>query len=118
MITCESCKSNNVEITNTKTTVTEVCKDCKSTIQYPRIPIGKAPKTTYIKRILNTLKESNRVLITAVGNRTRTLHSVIYESAFEDNNSKSIEAAWWNIRKTKMGGLELQVLLKKKEKVK
>lgn len=115
MITCESCNSINVEIITTKTTVTEVCKDCKTTIQYPRITIGKAPKASYIEKIFNTLKESDRVLVTTVGNRIRTLRSVVYEIAFEGSDLNLIEAVRWNIQRTKIGGLELQVLLKRKE---
>jgi len=109
---CVYCGSKDVYIKETEENkVSEICWECGKEIVYDRVRVGKKAKYYYISAVMYALKAARqpKVMITAAGKRRLTLLDALY---MLDSKVEVIELAQLQ---TELGGLELRVILKKKE---
>ncbi len=109
---CIYCGSKDIYLKETEENkVTEICWECGKEVIYDRVRVGKKLKYYYISAVMYALKAAKqpKVMITAAGKRRLTLLDALYML-----NSK-IEIIEMRQLQTELGGLELRIILKKKE---
>jgi len=109
---CVYCGSEDVEIKEkAENKILEVCSVCGEELIYDRIKVGKKAKQSYIGAVIYALdaQKQPKVMITAAGKRRLTLLDALYAL---NGRVKIVE---WNQQQTELGGLELRVILKRKE---